>query len=525
MGLLDVPAASAAVVSRAVNNASRSAASLFRGMVPCVRRGTNLGYGTYSNGVATSGMYRKAHFVLFDIADIRLVYSNYGGDQGSPVTDSPNPITVKASVEIPVAATQAAMSETIAVTFNGAPTYTIPPGGTVVSDPIPLTAYKGQVVYSNTYVSVASAGMKWPVGDMLLVNGLTISLSEGGAVGAPASDTTAGPTPPTGYLPGYGPVTIIGNPAAGVVRPVSIFAIGDSILYGAADYTPRWEGWLGRAAELAGVPVINTGHPGDRASYVGGTGLKQRLPLIGSCDVMISNYGTNDFNAGALTFAQAQPHIINVWRAGFARGTRVYQTTLGPWVSSTDDFATVANQVLTTTPTDTSAKMAAFNAWLFDGAPLNFPAYTAAAVGASGSGVIRIGSTNHPLAGIIDLISILESSPGSGKWKVGRTVTDGVITSGSRTVTSASANFTTAEVAARQNIVIQGLNGGSTMVLARLDTRASASSINYDGTSPATQSATGQKLVIGGYTADGGHPSIRAHQEIAAVMAAILPTL
>jgi hypothetical protein len=90
------------------------------------------------------------------------VYGNYynGGTAG------PNNITVKASVENPTFGTVTNTGQVGAkldVTFRGAASVVIEPGGVVVSDLIPMRLLADQYLATRTYVSVASAGQKWPI--------------------------------------------------------------------------------------------------------------------------------------------------------------------------------------------------------------------------------------------------------------------------------------------------------------------------------------------------------------------------
>lgn len=507
-----------------VASASRQATTIFAGMVPCARRNTNLGFGYFSDGVATSGMYRRAHTFIFDTADVRLVFANYGGAQGAQVSDGLNAITVKASVEAPVNAPQSALSPIFPVTFRGgASSVTLDPGATVVSDPIPLAAVAGQIMYSHTYVSVASAGMKWPVGDGALVNGNDIDLKEGTRTGAPTTDSTATGSPaPTSTGNMFGPSVVVGTPARGVTRPPTIYGLGDSILYGSNDYTQRWEGWLGRTCEAAGVPVANVGHPGDRAVWGVGNGLRHRMLIAGSCDVMVCNYGANDLLSGGRTLPQFQADTIFIWKQAWLRGLRVYHTTLTPRASSTDNFRTTGNQTPETGNSYSTSRVA-FNAWLRDGAPITIATGAAATTGvAAGPTIMRIGNAAHPLAGYIEIADVIETARDSNIWKTGRTVEDAVVTSGTTTVTSVTAAFTADDL--HTNVMVWGFGASNAMVERRVVAVNSATSITISG-GGASQANTGQRLTIAHFTSDGVHPTMWGHRQIAAARESQISTL
>lgn len=491
----------------------RRSSGLYRGMAPLVQRCVNLGAGVQSNGTDTSGMYRRAHIIRFNCTDVRLVFSNYYAAQAANMGDGPNDITVKADVEIPVASITGSKQAYFPVTFNGARSVLVAAGASVVSDPIAYNGRASQIMYVDTYVSVASAGMKWPLGFTSLGSGY----AETAASGAPTSDYTGTGNAPVGNNNQYGPSVIMGTPARGVVPPVTVAAFGDSITYGTADYTSLNEGWVGRSCVAHGLPYVNVSHPGEQAAQVQDPFARHRMPLILGCDAVVTNYGRNDLaNIAGISLATFQGYCINHWTAMFNRGLRVYQCTVTPKSTSTDTWITVGNQTADTA-NSYEANRVAFNTWLRDGAPML--AGVAVATGSNAGGTYRIGSSSHPLSGVLDVADVVETARNSGKHKVGRTVTDAAVTSGTRTLTSATAAFTSADLDTALTIVGAG-TAGATLVSARIITINSATSVTWDSNSggAAATTVSGATAMIGAYTWDGTHPTPNAHRAIAAAI-------
>lgn len=494
----------------------RSSASIFRGMIPIARRCVNLGTGNQSNGTDTSGMYRRCHPIMVDCSEIRLVFSNYYGANAALIADGPNDITVQAAVELPVAAVTFTQQQSFPVTVNGIKSFTVPAGGSVVSDPIPYTGKVGQLMYVQTYVSVASAGMKWSTSFSALGSGTVANMWEGGTTGAPTTNLVGGTSNgPVGNVGTYGPSAIIGTPAPNAAVPKVGYFFGDSIQYGSSDYTSQWEGWAGRAAAAQGVPYVNVSHPGEQVAQVQGIYARHRLPYAVGADFAITNYGRNDLaNIGGITLATFQANLIAWWTQLSFRGLRVYQTTITPKSTSTDTWMTVANQTADTANSYESNRVAA-NTWLRDGAPMT----AGVAVATGTSGALRMGSTGHPLTGIIEIADMVETARNSGKFKVGRLVTDAAFTSGTRTVTSATAAFTSADLGSVLTIAGAGA-AGATLAGVRISSIDSATQVTYDaiGSSTISTTGSGQNMQVGGWTTDGTHPTTNAHAAMAALV-------
>lgn len=386
--------------------------TIFQGLPVVTSRpnGQNLNTGNLSNGTDTSGNYRYLHQCLVGASDICLVYGNYysGGTPG------PNSITVTAAVENPTAATQNNNGQTgakLQVTWGGAPSVTIQPGGIVVSDPIPMRLPAGQYLATRTYVSVSAAGQKWPV-DLYTIQGSW----EGATRGAPATDLTMSSTTTIGQSTeaGYGPIAVIGTPFT--ARTPCVGLVGDSILYGSGDTNPNGMGFAVRALAAANIPYISVAKPGEQASSVNTeAGFQKRMALTAACTAVIEEYGQND-RANGRTLAQIQADRLTLWGYYADRGIKVYATTNTPNTTSTDSWATTTNQTLTSSESIRTQ----LNDWLRDGAPIDATSKAAVPRGTT-SNVLRAGSPGHPLVGYIEVADTVETARNSGIWKASYT--------------------------------------------------------------------------------------------------------
>jgi len=86
-----------------------------------------------------------------------------------------------------------------------------------------------------------------------------------------------------------------------------------------------------------------------------------------------------------------------------------------------------------------------------------------AATGSSAAGTLRAGDAGHPLKGYHEIADTLESARNSGPWKQEfgyRTITDAAMTSGHAGVTSATADWTSADVRRQIRVNGAGSSGG-----------------------------------------------------------------
>lgn len=266
------------------------------------------------------------------------------------------------------------------VTFNGgAPEATIERGAMVTSDPVAGLLIPGDDFYVRTLVRV-SPGDRWP---LVRAVSATDAAEYGGADATP--DKTLSGTIAAGAAFGYSPAGIIGRQR----DPRNAVAlVGDSIMVTAASTDAAGNvGWAERA--LAGrCGIVNIAHGGDTAAaFVASHRL--RAGLLRGVQKAICNYAVNDI-AATPNLATIKGYLTAVWTILADAGLQVEQTTITPQSTSTDDWATTANQ----TPYANSGPASIrtdLNAWIRTVPP--------------------------PLSGYKEVADIVETARDSGKWK------------------------------------------------------------------------------------------------------------
>jgi hypothetical protein len=446
-----------------------------------------------SNGTDTTTTYRYKHTILFDGSDVRLVYGNfYNGD-----VKGVNSITVRSGVEIPVATPQgsATVPSTLPVSFNGSRSVVIEPGCWAVSDPVPVDVTAGQLLYTRTNVTVASAGQKWPV------SLYTYAGEQEGSVAG--SDTSDSGTIPTVSARGFGPVAVLGIPDRG--KPATVAGLGDSIMFGSGDSGyPNGLGYATRALMDANIGFMNLAKNTEQAAQVASIpGFKYRRNLLVSCTHVMEAYGRNDWG-NAASLATLQANKIYLWNAAAKRGIKVTTATNFPATTSTDGWTSAGGQ---TVVAGESVRVA-LNNWIRDGAPMLNG--VAVATGSNATGTVRIGASGHPVIGYHELADAAETARNSGIWKTGaiRTVTDAAISNSSSTLTSATAAFTSADVG--KAVAVSGAGAAGGIMNATILGVTNGTTISLDTNASATVS--GAMAKIGGiYVYDGTHPSTYGH--------------
>jgi lysophospholipase L1-like esterase len=319
-----------------------------------------------SNGVKEGETSKVRHVLVRTAGGIRLVYGNWS-KAGEKVPT--NTITVKAGVET-------ATGKFIPVYFGGQESVTLQRGAYAVSDVISLDGEAGTAFYSHTYVKVAAGG-KWPL-DLTTVSadgeGVTTTNVDRSVENVAASNTLC-----------YSPVAIVAVSPTTAVKVIG--KVGDSIISGKAD-TPIDAGWFNRAIGSS-FPVVSLSKGGDSAkAFALPNSSQARMQLVDACTHAVVAYGTNDIGAEAETAAEVKANLEAVYKRLALRGIKVYGVTILPLPkSSSDNFATVANQVVS----DKKAIFDEVNAWIRE--------------------------TPAPLSGYIEAAWAVESEHGSGKWK------------------------------------------------------------------------------------------------------------
>lgn len=365
---------------------------------------------------STAGTSRRPHFAAVAATEITLTYSNIylAGSPGTQSTDTvgPSSYLISAAIEID--------GVVYPVTFAGSATVTIAPGAEVTSDPLPGIALSpGQLFFTRTFINSTN----WRSN---LVN--VRASSEGGWVDT-VDRTLAGSAAIADSIHHMFVPTRIGGKA---VNGASLVIEGDSIAFGSGELNSgdgmatgglagQAGGFVARAA-FGRAGVTSTARGGDQLQWF----LKQhghfyRLPLTRGFTHWISEAGTNDIFSGSRTLAQVQADLLNYWQIRRNMNMKGAHCTILPRTTSTDSWATTANQ---TVLAQESVRVA-LNTWLRAGAPIT-PGVTPI-VAAASTGTVA-GQPGHPLSAIFDTAAVVESSLNSGKFRVdqGTPTIDGV---------------------------------------------------------------------------------------------------
>lgn len=356
-----------------------------------------------SDGVILGGTARLAHVASRSVFGVSLAFSNWYAGASNVETDSPNAITVRASIE-------AISTATIPVTFNGSKTVVIDPGATVYSDPVGVDIAKGTTFYTRTFVSVTT-GQKFPRGGYFVT-----TATEGQNYANPAgADTTVSGTTLSGVglnVRVFGPSAILGytsNPGKQVWG-----ILGDSIASGSGDS----DGGYPQRALAGNYAFQKVGFPGEPLVWNASQGKvrQRRVSLLTAAGITHAFF---EYGVNSIGDVNLHANSVASWRTLWNGGILVYQPTITPQTNSTDAWATTANQTLIKTTAQEAARVT-FNTWLRDGAPID-AADAPQAPGTSGAGIIRAGQAGHPLAGWVDVASLAETALNSGLWKLGYT--------------------------------------------------------------------------------------------------------
>lgn len=366
---------------------------------------------------------RRRHVALADGNDLRLTFPISNKNE----TLIGNDVTVQCMIEVLSVGDTSGNSPgnytNYPVTFRGGQKIGNGYDGSVlVSDPLPWQVKTGEVYYTTTLVRPATLAAS---GNVPVTFGTNTALYE---YMNTTATTLAVPTTGSDYFNGFSPVAVFATPR-GRAGYSSVAIVGDSIMQGVSR-TPTYS-WSEQTLSIAGIPHFNLGLSGEQAvqfvnSSGGGnrfSGIRYRGVLLSGATDILSDYGRNDFTAGG-TLADMQVRNESLAALAASYGARYHCTTLTPHTTSTDSWASAANQTMTSTGSASQA----YNAWLRDGAPRSVTTGAALATGvAAGTNVMRVGDPRHPITGgIIDVAAAVESVLGSGLWHPNAMTNDGL---------------------------------------------------------------------------------------------------
>ncbi|RYX78621.1 hypothetical protein EON76_02755 [bacterium] len=476
-----------------------------------------------SNGTNLGGTARER--VVIQATATGIVVDLTGWTTAARPIDGLNPVTFRVSLQ------SQASTQCIPFTFNGQTSVIVDPKAAKVrSDPLGVTLLKGEIVYIRVYVSV-TAGQRYP----LLRHGRSNPYSEGlnfdpSATGPGADETGDGTTfnvlsgAGTSGLRLPGVSMLLGTP----VKPgASLLVVGDSIpsgtgenyCYNQAASVSEWLdfGWVNRACNNRWARTV-LGISGTALGVWNTRVYAWRLKAMAE-DIyfthLLCELGINDLNSTTVTLDSAKQNHVTAWLDMARYGKPVYQCTLTPFTTSTDNWTSVAGQT-SALPTGKEAIRVAINDWIRDGSPITIATMIAAPTGATGAGVIRAGQAGHPLAagdqfskGYVEVADALESARNSGVIKVPsyvRKISDAIITFGALNIlTSATASFTSTDIGLYVHIIGAGSSGGTHYGYITAVNSATSVTLHI----PAVTAVNGVAAGIGSraYVPDGIHPT------------------
>ena len=350
----------------------------------------------------TAVTFQRVYQLYTDATSIRLVYTNLAIPGTGNVTPegSAGAITVKAAVIWDWAHPAGTF---VPVTFGGQASITIAPFGVAISDPIDVSFSQGVGSYFPVRTYVTQSGTFLPLtGPPLTVNGW----NEGYNAGDLSVTTNSWNGATNDNLSGYGPTAIIGWGSSAANKTTLI--TGDSIAAGTGwSASTGAYGFPSWALHQASIPALNLAHSSEQFKVVNTyANSKARLALVnGVCSNAICEYGINDIFGTSDTLATVKANALLWWSYLKKRGMRVFQTTLGPNMQSTDGFQTVGAQSILGTSTQHTIRQG-FNHWLR--AP------------ATASGCLRQRSPITTIRAILPLAMLLLVPPGESSGRLAR---------------------------------------------------------------------------------------------------------
>lgn len=311
------------------------------------RNGPSYGLGAVlSDGTTQGGTARIQHKMVASAHGLIFAYGNFYNNNGVE-TDGVNDITVAAALDD--------STRTFPLTFSGGQRQAvIKPGCIALTDPLGVYYPKATTLYSRTFVSVTAAG-KFPRGSDTLNAGA--SSNEGhnypatATVGTDLTPLGSANTGLVGTHNGervFGPMTILGVPTVRTIPLVAITGIGDSILAGSGDtgaFTDR--GYFDRALNF-NYPYLQLAFPSETLDgwmQQGGATRFRRANLleqVTGITHIVCQLGINSISNVNWQTNMQQAHAFLA-----SYGLPLYQTTITPKTTSTDSWATTANQTVT----------------------------------------------------------------------------------------------------------------------------------------------------------------------------------
>lgn len=320
-----------------------------------------------SNSTSATGFtFRTTCQTAVACSDIRVMFP-WGWTLSATAGDviQTQSIPYKLSVEL-------ANGVTHPVTFRGARSATNDPGGTLISDPVGVDLPAGAVFALRWFNNVNTSGIftsgigGTPMDQTTVLNATPtlVNLGSSTSDGYSTSDITDSGAAVTTGANNFGPPIVLGQAATST--PV-LFGFGDSITAGKGDFTAGANShlvhsWFTRGA--GSRPSLRCAITSLPASVVVSSHLYS-APLLELATDAIVMLGINDLVVNSVTATALKASLTSIFKLCASRGLRVWGCTLLPRTTSTDSWATMANQTVSDGPT--GARIAV-NDWIRAGA-------------------------------------------------------------------------------------------------------------------------------------------------------------
>jgi hypothetical protein len=307
-----------------------------------------------------------ASFARDNITSLRGVWSHWYGNGVSP--GAGKNLTVTAELEYPV-------GTYTPITFGGLSQITTGPLTNITSDPVKVSIPNGAIFYVRGFYTGACNLHRGPNG----------TINEGSVFPATGLNLVTGRAAAFNANLFFGPSAIIGQ-----TNKRSVMILGDSRPSGLGDVYTRADGSYGTAGgalnAYAWAQMVQWG--GKASDYLAGAGALQAELASYATDI-VSELGANDlWNSGSGGTTAAAIFVSQAAIRALYPTKRFHLCTVEPLVTSTDSYATLANQTV-----------------FYNNAQLQL--YNAA---------VLVNAMGYDKA--LDFAAIVESSVGSGKWKV-----------------------------------------------------------------------------------------------------------
>lgn len=471
------------------------------------------GYGLTST--ATAGTARNCFTMGMAVSAITAEWG-HSYVSGSPIidTDPAGPISFNASLEI-ISTSNPNLNagDIYRLTFGGRTSATLDPGGNIIADPLALFLYAGDKIAIRTFLASGTAYYLRQTLPAATNGGGFTATTDLTAPGSAAVSTS-------GANNVYGPMSILGQ---SVSLAPSTLGVGDSIMNGSGDggWSPfgsiataqEWYmggGFAARALYGKGG-FLNIGTSADEAQWLVAGGAR-RLMGARRCTSAILEPGINDFFIGNVTAVAHQTNLLLLGNTVRNQGiSKVFVTTITPQTTSTDGWATVANQ---TVRSQESVRVA-HNTWVRAGCPIDPTTFAPVAAGTFGA--LLMGSFGHPITGFFDTASKVESALNSGKWlPCQRVCTGSAVTTSPSFITSTDANFVNTARSAGGDlgaaVILMGAGAAGAVAVGWVSAVTSTTQVTVTSNATVIQTnVTNTQLNVGVMTKDGLHGSTEGH--------------